>query len=175
MSNYLDFISEDWKKIPQNIRYIFLFGFFLIFNSWLLDHWGHEIPYKLIGKFDLREFGYNLGFILIIFGFLIISIKQFIIYKNIIIYRKKYPIEKLDTDYYLFWYDHKLWLIDTKSKTYYHVHPWETAQNLLFTSYGYKINEDFRKVDELKYNDGSIPIIINMKKYKYGGQINTQI
>ncbi len=65
MKEFFDFLYNDWKKIPQNLRYFIWLGVFLIFNSWLLDHWGLPNPYSF-WVWDIRQFGYSLGISLIV-------------------------------------------------------------------------------------------------------------
>ena len=174
---FLKFLSEDWKKIPQNLRYLILAGGFLMFNSWLLDHWGENEPYLLWWKLDIRVFGYSLGFTLIMLCFSLLVLKQFFYFGRVIWYRKKYSIEKLDKDFHLIWFKGKLILFDVGKEMYYHVFPWGTAQDLLFVGRGEKIPKSFDAVLTQKedISVGNTGKTIKIKSYKNGGGINTQI
>ncbi len=170
MSNF-DFLTDDWKKIPQNLRFLVISGGFLIFNSWLLDHWGRKRPY-LLWNWDVRSFGYSLGLTLILIALGLLVAKQFIYFGRIIYFRKMYPINKLNLTYYLVWFNGTLYLFDKKPKKYYHVLPWETAQDLLFVGKGIKLPGGFsNEVIPIPNSSKSL----DPKKYSNGGNINTQI
>lgn len=175
--NKLGFLADDWKKIPQNLRYVFLAGVLFIFNSWLLDHWlpNGQLPYKYLGCWDIRPISFNLGLSLILISTIIIVLKQFYLFGAVQIYRRKYPLNNLNKTYYLCWFKGKLMLFDKKNKKkklYYHVYPWETAQDLLFVGRGWKFQADFKEGAEYCYDeDGSL---FSTKGYKNGGSITTQ-
>ncbi|MFC2160132.1 hypothetical protein ACFLRX_00605 [Acidobacteriota bacterium] len=164
------FITDDWKKIPQNIRYYFIAGAALVFISWLIDHWGTMHIYKFWGL-DIRKIGFSLGLTLIFLGLISLVVKQIIIFKNIVKYRRKYPINKIDTKFYLAWFRGKLILFDEDKKEYHHIYPFETAQDLLFAGTGIYVDSDFE-------NSTNVPIpnseSINPKDYVDGGAINTR-
>lgn len=168
---FLGLLTDDWKKIPQNLRYVIIAGISLIFNSWLLDHWGSDGVYKYLGM-DIRGSGYNLGLSLIFFGFALLIGKQFFYLGRLIYLRKKYPESDIEHGYYLIWFKGKLILFNTKEKKYYHVYPWDTAQDLLFVGKGQSMNENFDPINRPK-----IPVnnqIFDLTGYKNGGSINTR-
>jgi len=175
-NNFLSFITDDWKKIPQNYRYLILAGIFLIFNTWLLDHWGTTSPY-LFFNIDIRQGGYNIGFLLIILAFTILIMKQFTSFGKLLRYRMRYPPEKLDIDYYLVWFNGKLMLFDVKNKPkkYFHVYPWETAQDLLFVGKGMVVLTGFMPNVITKFPANYEGKMLDLKDFKNGGAINTQI
>lgn len=165
-----EFLTDDWKKIPQNLRYLTLAGSFLIFNTWLLDHWGREKPYTFWG-WDMRSFGYSLGLSFILLGFLLLISKQFFYFGRVAFYRRKYPLDKLNREFYLAWFRGKLMLFDKKQKTYHHVLPWDTAQDLFFVGKGFQIEESFDPRAEYALDKDTF---LNAKTYKSGQSINTQ-
>lgn len=85
----LDIFTDDWKKIPANYRFFILAGGFLIFNSWLLDHWGSANVYLFWGN-DIRALGYSVGITFILLCFFLILLKQLLFFKTILFYRVKH-------------------------------------------------------------------------------------
>jgi len=169
-----EILTDDWKKIPQNLRYLIITGFLLIANTWLLDHWGTSKIYTVLG-YDIRDFSYSTGFILIFLTFVILIAKQIYISPRNIYYRIKYPISKLNKSFYLVWFNGKLILFDYKKKKYFHVHPWETAQDLLFVGLGEQLSEKFSSTIQVQIATPGASLTIDAGKYKNGGSINTQI
>lgn len=170
MKAFFEFLSNDWNKIPQNLRYILWFGIFLIFNSWLLDHWGLNETYLFWG-WDLRQFGYSLGTTAIIIAFIFLVLKQFAPFAKVIWYRRKYPLNSINKSYYLIWFNGKLYLFDKKKREYCHVYPWGTAQDLKFVGRGFPLGGDINTYKAVVWNGKQI---IVMSKYKEGSPINTQ-
>lgn len=168
--NPFEFIFDDWKKIPQNLRYFFLAGVFLIFNSWLLDHWGLKNPYLFWG-IDIRQLGYNIGLSIIIVGFFALLLKQLFYFKNIIWYRWKYPIKNLEYNFFLVWFNGKLYLFDSKTNKRHHIYPFETAQDLLFVGKGKFISKNLEDAELIQVSDA---LSIDVRKYKEGQPINTR-
>lgn len=170
----LTFLTDDWKKIPQNIRYVFLTGVLLVFFAWLLDHWlpNGQLPYRYLEVWDIRSLCFSTGFSLIFMSIALVVFKQFYLFGVTQYYRRKYSLENLNKTYYLIWFKGKLMLFDNKKKLYYHVHPWETAIELLFVGKGWKIQDDFKPGADYCYDeDGSV---FSTKKYDNGGSITTQ-
>lgn len=165
-----DFLLDDWKKIPQNLRYFFLAGILLIFNSWLLDHWGGENLYLFWG-FDVRQLGYNLGLSTIILGLFALLLKQLLYFKNMLWYRWKYPIKDLGSKFFLVWFNGRLYLFDSKTKKRHHVYPWETAQDLLFVGAGKFVS---KSIEDSEFIEITETHAINVKKFKEGQAINTR-
>ena len=169
------FLLDDWKKIPQNLRYIFFFGVFSIAIVWLVDHWGNQAIYTF-WWWDFRATAFSLGVSLIIFGFFALIYRQFIYFKRSIIYRHKYPIKKYNKTFTLIHFDPKIILFDLKSNKYHHVHPRETAEDLLFMGVGKRINTSFERAlylkQRIKTNDD---IEIDLSKFMQGDQINTRL
>lgn len=173
MNDLFGFITDDWKQIPQNIRYVLLFGVFSIFHTWLLDHWGSNVP--LFFGVNLREISYILGVVFVVVGFILLVGKQLLFFYKVINYRLRYPLNKLDQDYYLVWFKGKLILFDKKGgKKYYHVHPWETAQKLYFVNRGKYVEMQFLPKDLHRMSVNNKGDIINVAEYDNGGSINTE-
>lgn len=170
--NPIEFLVDDWKKIPQNLRYFFLAGAFLIFNSWLVDHWGTADIYLLWGL-DIRYVGYSLGLSIILLGFLLLTTKQFIFLGRVVILRKKYPINELGSKFHLVWFQGKLILFDMKKKKFHHVYPLETAEDLFFAGTGIHKNINFEQAD-LHRIELSSTHNIDVSTFTDGGSINTQ-
>lgn len=166
----INFLVDDWKKIPQNLRYFFLAGAFLIFNSWLLDHWGSENSYLFWGL-DIRYSGYSLGLTLILLCFLFLLAKQILYFKSLLIYRKRYPIKDLNNKFFLVWFNGKLILFDKDKKKYHHIYPLETAQDLLFAGTGTYITSGFGEDKIVQVSENTS---IELNKYTDGGAINTR-
>ena len=169
---FLSFLTDDWKQIPLNYRFIIISGSFLIFNSWLLDNWGATNIYLFWG-FDIRKTGYNIGLTLILLSLLPLISKQFIYLAKRQYYRSKYPTNKLDEKFHLVWFRGKLMLFDIKKKKYYHVFPWETALSLSFDKKGVSIDQDFYSQlhEKIRISEEQL---IDVEKYSEGGSINTQ-
>jgi hypothetical protein len=70
------------------------------------------------------------------------------------------------------WFNGKLMLFDKKSKKYFHVYPWETAQDLLFVSKGDHYPFDF--APDIPIPIGETSEILEISEYSNGGSINTQ-
>lgn len=172
MEKQINFFTEDWKKIPQNLRFLIIAGMLLVFNTWLLDHWGKESVYLFWGL-EIRAFGYSLGTTLVFFAFGLLVAKQLLFFYKIVRFRKKYPINKLDESYYLVWFNGKLILFDRKEKKYYHVFPLETAQDLMFVSRGFGVSTDFVASSLKEFPVNVSGKRIRMKEYENGGSINT--
>lgn len=166
-----NFLTDDWQKIPQNFRFLIIAGGFLIFNTWLLDHWGTENPYLFWEK-DIRAFGYNLGFSLILISLFLLILKQFLYIPKLIMYRKKYPIEKLNIDFFLISFRGKVMLFD--EKRYYHIFPWTTAEDLLFVGLWNYLEKDFPPEQEDLLQVGHTNRYRKFKDYSDGGIINTR-
>ncbi|HEU4967149.1 MAG TPA: hypothetical protein VFT53_06795 [Candidatus Saccharimonadales bacterium] len=166
------FLLDDWRKIPQNIRYIFVSGGGLILITWVTDHWGGRNTYKLFG-WDFRNVFFSLGVSLIVFGLLIIVLKQLSVFYRIAQYRKKYPIKELRKSFYLVWFTGQLILFDKRNTVYYHITPLETAQDLYFEGQGFvESTQPFDKV--LVFEVEGTDVQIRMSDYSNGGQINTR-
>lgn len=168
----LNFLTDDWKKIPQTTKYFFIFGIFLIFTTWLVDHWGENRVYLLLG-WDFRNTFFNAGVIIIILSFLPLLGAQFLYWHRAKKYKLKYPTKELNNIFYLIWFKGKLYLFDKEMKKYFHVTPWATAQDLFFTDLGTRVDYDMEnkpnsiEIDE--YNQ------IVFSEYKNGGVITTRL
>ncbi len=89
-------------------------------------------------------------------------------------FKKKYPREKLSKDYYLIWFHRgKLYLFDKKEKQYYHIRPWETAEDLSFTDVGEKVEFGLEPKSKEDIQVGGDTI--KPGDYEDGGEINTTI
>ena|SRR3989344_115227 len=171
-----DLIKNDWDKIPQNIRYIIVIGIALIFNAWILDHWlpNQALPYKYLGYLDLRVLSYNFGQSFVFLAIILIIIKQLLnLPKLIFNYKNKYPVKNIGEKFDLVWFSGKLILFDHQDRKYYHVYPWETAQDLNFVSYGTRVEDHFPDPKNPKIEIGKGKIV-DVTKYQNGGSINTR-
>ncbi len=175
MNKIADFLIDDWKKLPQSFRLLIICGLLLIVNSWLLDHWrpNNQLPFLYFGQ-DIRQISYTIGFSLILLAILLVVIQKIRhIEGPITSYKEKYSIENIDKTFHLIWFSGKLMLFDNKDNKYYHVYPWETAQDLNFVSFGKHVNDHFPDpqnkivlIDDKKK--------VDLTKYSNGGSINTQ-
>jgi len=175
-----ELLKNDWEKVPQNIRYLLEIGIALIANTWILDHWlsHHRLPYLFLGYFDIRSFSYNVGQLLILISIIFVLAKQVIQLRNLpellINYKTRYSIKDIGTKFDLVWFNGKLILFDYVLKKYYHVYPWETAQDLNFTSYGTHVIDKFPDPSNSKINIAKGKII-DVNKFTNGGTINTTV
>lgn len=171
-----DLIKGDWEKLPQDFRFFIEVGIALVFNSWLLDHWlpNKAIPYMYLGHFDLREVSYDLGMSLIYFSIVVLIIKQLLNLPNLLKnYKIMYPIKNIGKSFDLVWFSGKLILFDHERKIFYHVYPWETAEDLDFVSYGTHVQDIFPNPQnpKVKLDSGKI---LDTGIYANGGSINTR-
>ena len=167
----LSFLLDDWKKIPQNLRYFFLSGITLILSSWVADHWHTSTVYSFWG-WDFKRTFFSLGVSIIIFGFLMLVLKQLFLVYKVAVLRRRYPISELDKSFYLVWFKGQLILFDNNTNQYFHVTPLETAQDLFFEGQGYSDDNRWSVVTQFDVSDPSIRII--KADYSNGGPINTQ-
>lgn len=169
-------IKKDWEKLPQNIRYLFEVGVFLVFNSWVLDHWlpNNELPFKFLGRFDIRGLCYSTGQLFVLVSIVFVAIKHLINFPKLMTnYKTRYPIKDLGKKYDLVWFSGKLVLFDHRNKRYYHVYPWETAHNLDFVSFGVHVEDHFPnpKSSKIKIDKK----VLDTTEYEDGGDINTAV
>ena len=170
-------IQNEWEKIPQSLRTFIEIGVVLVFNSWLLDHWNLSgtLPCKYLGKFDLREISYNLGMTAIYVSLGIIVLRLIISFPQVVSnYKNKYPTKNIGKTFELVWFNGKLMLFEHKKKLYYHVYPWETAQDLDFISYGTHVEDHFPNPNNVKVKLDSGKML-DTSEYKNGGSINTTV
>lgn len=170
-------IKNEWEKIPQTLRLCIEIGIGLVFNAWVLDHWTStgSLPYKYLGQFDLREASYNIGMTFIYFAIIAIVFKLIINLPELINnYKTKYQIKNIGKTFDLVWFSGKLILFDHKIKRFYHVYPWETAQDLDFVSFGTHVEDHFPNPtkSKIKMENGKI---LDTAEYQNGGSINTRI
>ena len=168
----LNLFEKEWSKLPYYSKIYSFFGVLLIFLSWIIDHWGNSIEgiYTFWG-FDIRRISFNLGLSILFLIIIYIFYKHLGELEKIIKFRKKYPFNNLNKDFYLVWSaDQKLILFDKKTNKYHHIASWQTALDLNFTNYGfsnlgkidlgmpYKFKFDTNS-EEIEYKDGG-PILI---------------
>lgn len=168
--------QKDFDKLPQNIRYFFYLGILLIANAWLLDHWlpNQALPYLYLGRLDLRSFSYNVGTTSLIFFLGLTFWKQVKFIPFLITsYNEKYPINDIGKKFDLIWFNGKLMLFDHKERKYFHVYPWETAEDLDFVSFGTHVEDRFPNpiTTIVKLDTGKE---LNTSSYENGGSINTR-
>ncbi len=171
-----DFFKEDFNKLPQNIRYLFYIGILLVFNAWLLDHWksDQELPYLFLGFLDVRSISYNIGTAFLLFALLITAWKQLSnIPAMIENYKLGYQVKDIGKKFDLVWFNGKLILFNHKRKKYYHVRPWETAEDLDFVSYGIHVQDNFPNPRNPKIKLDSNRVL-DTTQYQNGGTINTR-
>lgn len=169
----LDIFTDDWKKIPANYRFLIIAGIFLIFNSWLLDHWGSEHIYLFWG-YDIRSLGYSLGLTLILFCLALIVFKQILFFKTLLIYRAKYPLKKLNKDFFLISFKGYVVLFDKKTDKYHHIVPFDTAQDLLFVDQWRYLGKDFPPDTNELFQVGTSNLHHKFELFDDGGAINTR-
>lgn len=172
MENF-NFFTDDWKKIPQNYKFIIIGGLILISNSWLLDHWGQNRTYLFWG-FDIRFIGYNIGLSLILLCFVLLIVKQLLNIPKLLWYRNKYPIKKLNIDFFLISFKGKVILFDLKDKKHYHIFPFTTAEDLLFVGLWSYLEKDFPPEQEDLLQVGHTNKHRKFKDFNDGGIINTR-
>lgn len=168
MRDVLNFLSNDWQKIPQNYRFLLLAGSFFILNAWLVDHWTKDIHF--LGSL-LSVISYYSGLILVILGLILLVIKQFWGFFKIIYYRNKYKVNKNGKDFNIISFGNPWYLFDKKKKKYYHIEPYETVQDLQFEGLNIVANSEFNshlgiQIKKNKY--------LYVKNYLYAGKINTR-
>jgi len=169
----LGFLTDDWKKIPANYRWLILAGAFLIFNSWLLDHWESSQIYLFWG-FDIRSLDYSIGLTLILLAFTILIIKQFWYFKTVLAYRIKYPLNKLNEEFFLISFKGYVVLFDRKTDKHHHIVPWETAQDLQFVDEWVYLEVSFPPAVTLQLPIGNTSKTIPYNKFNTGIAINTR-
>ncbi len=161
----------------MGFKYVFITGLSLIGNSWLMDHWrpDNNLPFLFWGRWDIRMFSYSIGLTLIFITAILFAAKHFysLLAGGVRRYRKKYPIEDIGITYNLVWFNGKLILFDKRQSKYYHVYPWQTAEDLDFVSYGTSVKDNFPNPTNkaIDLDDGSK---LDIAKYSNGGSINTQ-
>ncbi len=170
----LNFLTDDWKKIPANYRWLIIAGAFLIFNTWLLDHWGSSQIYLFWG-FDIRSLGYSVGLTLILLAFMILIVKQFWYFKTVLDYRKKYPLNRLNEDFFLISFKGYVVLFDLKTHKHHHILPWETAQDLQFVDEWSYLDISFPPSIDFRLPIGNTGKTIPYSKFQTGTAINTRI
>lgn len=173
LSDLLGLFSDDWRKIPANFRLLFLIGGFLIFNSWLLDHWDSDEAHLFWGH-DIRNVGYSIGLTLILLCFVVVFIKQVVFFKNLLIYRRRYSLSKLNKDFFLTSFRGYVVLFDKKNREYHHVVPFETAQDLMFVGNWNHLEEKFPPKPKFLLQVGSSTLHHEFRFFKDGGPINTR-
>lgn len=172
----LELIKDDWNKSPQRIRLLVEVGVALVFNAWILDHWliHRRLPFLFLGYFDIRILCYNVGQSLILLAIISIVIKQLWNFPKLLInYKTRYPIKDIGRKFDLIWFNGKLILFDHKSMTYYHVYPWETAEDLNFVSYGTHVQDHFPNPQNSKIKINKKDLDTSL--YENGGSINTMV
>lgn len=168
-----DIFTDDWKKIPANYRFFILAGAFLIFNSWLLDHWGSTSVYLFWG-YDIRALGYSLGLSFILLCFFLILLKQLLLFKTILLYRVKYSSQKLNKDFFLISFRGYVVLFDEKTKKYHHIVPYDTAQDLLFVDQWTYLGKSFPPDPNELLQVGASKLHHKFELFTDGGPINTR-
>ena len=180
MSNNIEFIKEEWKNIPLNIRHLILVGLFYIGLSWLIDNWSNNNSPKFFGRFDMNTFLFTSGLLLFLIGTLIIILKQILNFPKRWLYiyqlRKKYPIEKKDESFHLVCFQEgKYILFDKKEKKHHHITPWQTAIDLQFAYEAKEVETKFSDWEKGKEIEISKNITISASDYDPGEKINTQL
>jgi len=173
MKDFFNILTDDWKKIPANYRFLILSGGFLIFNSWLLDNWGSANIYLFWGL-DIRAIGYSIGLTLILVCFFIIFVKQLLYFKKLLIYRAKYPLKNLNKGFFIISFRGYVVLFDKKTKKYHHVVPFATAQDLLFVDSWNYIGKSFPPDSQFMLQVGDSNLYHKFGLFKDGGPINTR-
>jgi hypothetical protein len=170
----ISLIADDWKKIPANHRYLILSGATLIFNSWLLDHWGGKNIYKF-WIWDIRKTGYSLGLTLVLVSLTMIALKQILLFGNIFWLRNKFQIKKINQDFFLLSFKGYVVLFDNRERKYFHIYNWETAQDLLFVERWIYLSTSFPPdIEDLIPIENTKTHSHKFGYYTDGGPINTR-
>ncbi|MBZ0274872.1 MAG: hypothetical protein K8I60_01935 [Anaerolineae bacterium] len=120
MKDLIGLLKDDWQNLPTNIRYIFYAGVFLVFFSWLGDHWSDQQQYHL-PLFSSNESAFHAGFWFIVAFFAILMVKQFDTWRKIKLLQRKYPVRQLDNTFHLINLKGWIYLFDEKRKERIHV------------------------------------------------------
>ena len=131
--NPFEIFREDWQKLPQNYRYIFIIGTLFIFLTWLRDHWGNWPYHVNPTKFNLGYITFYFGLGLILIGIVFLLFKQFWAWKSIAFLRIKYPRGKMGKTFLIIESEEKkgkLYLYDLKDKVRYWIASGQTYQDL---------------------------------------------
>jgi hypothetical protein len=97
--------------------------------------------------------------------------KQIKLFTNILLLRRKYPLDKFNKKYYLIWFSGRLHLFDKDTMLRHHVHPYETAQDLSFTGTGISVNTDINDTKEVHITDKHK---VTISSFKQSHVINTR-
>lgn len=89
-------------------------------------------------------------------------------------YRRKYPLKKLNIDFFLISFNGKVILFDIKEKKYYHIFPWTTAEDLLFVGLWNYLERDFPPQQQDLLQIGHTNRYMEFMSFKDGGIINTR-
>lgn len=166
-----EFITDEFKKIPQGLKYLFFSGATFIFIPWLIDHWGTE-SYKFF-IWDVRKLFFSIGLLLVLLCLLGLAAKNVSYAARVAILRKRYPLKKLNDSFHLVWFKGHLYLFDKQTELIHHISSYETAQDLYLVHLGDHHNERFGEVDKSKTL--TFPgYQIDLKEYSNSGPINTR-
>jgi hypothetical protein len=169
-----EFVSKDWRKIPQNFRFFILSGVLMVTIVLATDHWGQVPNYKYLGM--SRYFFFNIGIFLILVGIVSILLKQAALVWRVGKFRRRYPISKLNIGFYLVWFEGRLYLFDKENKKTYHVHPGGTARDLSFEANGTSHPKGFDQAMSEKDTIGTSgeTVYFKIADYTFSGRINTR-
>lgn len=172
MNQLGDLLHNEWDKIPQNFRYLFLVGALLIVNAWLLDHWGHE-RYSHFLFIDIAASSYFVGLFLIILGAVFLIAKQIVGFSGLLFLRRRYSPSKLNKTFYLISFKGKWILFDKNKKECFHIRPWETVLDLQFEGLATGISLAFQQGvnTQVVIKKG---IKVDIDKYNFKGIIDTR-
>lgn len=166
-----NFVSEDWRRIPQNLRYFILSGVLFLGVSWTADQ------IRLNNNF--RDLFFFTGVILISIGVILLLFKQMWLPIKLNFYRHRYPLRDLYRTFCLVRFNDRIILFDSRHKDRkrsYHIHPLETARDLHFNTHALSINDDF---DRARLGNATIGqrgdmVYVKVNNYEYRGVIDTR-
>ncbi len=151
--NPFELFKEDWSKIPQSHRYLFIIGSLLIFFSWLLDHWGAWQSLNNPSFLNYKYLIFYFAIILILIGIFSLLFRQAVSWKSIGFIRFRYPRSKLGKTFKIIESEEKkgkLYLYDLKDKRKYWIASGQTYRDLGYF-WGDAVtfrNEEFEKIPE---------------------------
>ncbi len=163
MEKVVGVFEDDWRRIPANVRSIFLFGLFLIVISWLGDRWTDKVQYQAFGD-GTNEALFRLGVYIICLFFVVLVAKAIWLWGKIVRMRRHYPVDRLYKDFYLADIQGSIYLFDNHSKQRLHIKTPQTIYDLELWLYGWPV---FSK-DEKLTNETEIEIPAVNKKVKWG-------
>lgn len=133
---FMDFLKDDWGKLPNSFKFCFTSGLLLIGATWLIK------PSGYVPQFSLFHHSYfvtlqSASFLVFTVLVIIVPIVLWLaVQVKILYYRRRYPLKKVGTqEGFLFQQIHDaVFLIDRKRKKIYWLESAKTAYDLGYYS-----------------------------------------